>query len=69
LLSSGFQLERARALIADPGDIPIEDLRNFVDLSAEREQAETARREDTERRLREADLERERRARQTAERE
>ena len=31
LLSPGFQLERARTLIADGGDIPIEHVRDFVD--------------------------------------
>ena len=39
LLSPGFQLERARTLIADGGDIPIEHVRDFVDLSSEREWA------------------------------
>src|SRR5262249_14389532 len=30
LLHAGFQLERARTLLADPGDITIDDLREFI---------------------------------------
>jgi hypothetical protein len=47
LLPAGFQLERARILAADPGDITIDDIRAFVDES---EAADTRRRaEDAER--------------------
>jgi energy-coupling factor transporter ATP-binding protein EcfA2 len=45
LLARGFQLERARALIADPGDIPIGDLREFVQRSWERIEDERKARE------------------------
>src|SRR5262249_45393171 len=55
LLSSGFQLERALDLRGNPGDIPIDDIEEFILLS---EQRETARQE-IERRQREAELERE----------
>jgi hypothetical protein len=41
LLPSGFQLERARELVADPGDITIEDIKAFI---AESEAAEEQRR-------------------------
>jgi hypothetical protein len=33
LLPSGFQLERARALLADPGDISVDDIREFIAAS------------------------------------
>jgi TPR repeat protein/energy-coupling factor transporter ATP-binding protein EcfA2 len=39
LLSSGLQLERARTLLADPGDIPIDDIRAFIQQSSAREEA------------------------------
>jgi energy-coupling factor transporter ATP-binding protein EcfA2 len=39
LLPAGFQLERARALLADPGDMAIDDIKEFVYLSFEQEQA------------------------------
>src|SRR6516162_1637245 len=38
LLPAGFQLERARALLADPGDLAIADIRDFIALSSTREQ-------------------------------
>ena len=48
LLPAGVQLERGRALLANPGDVPVDDLRIYVErsikseddrLSAEREEA------------------------------
>jgi Tol biopolymer transport system component len=43
LLPAGFQLERARALLADPGDITIDDIQEFIALSSAREKAERKR--------------------------
>jgi len=43
LLPAGLQLERARALLADPGDIPIDDIKEFIQQSSARE--ETARKQ------------------------
>ena len=43
LLPAGFQLERARALLAEPGDLTIDDIQEFIALSSTRE--ETARKE------------------------
>src|SRR5262249_1802721 len=40
LLPAGFQLERARTLLADPGDITTFDIKEFVSLSSAREEAE-----------------------------
>ena len=37
LLPAGFQLERARTLLADPGDITIADIQEFIALSSARE--------------------------------
>jgi hypothetical protein len=37
LLPSGFQLERARALLADPGDLGTDDIEEFIALSSARE--------------------------------
>ena len=34
LLPAGFQLERARALLADPGDLTIDDIEEFIALSS-----------------------------------
>jgi len=45
LLPSGFQLERARALLADPGDIGTDDIKEFILLSSAREEAERKQRE------------------------
>jgi TPR repeat protein/energy-coupling factor transporter ATP-binding protein EcfA2 len=39
LLPAGFQLERARSLVAEPGDITTDDLAEFVSLSSAREEA------------------------------
>jgi hypothetical protein len=36
LLPSGFQLERARELLADPGDLTIDDIQEFIALSSAR---------------------------------
>jgi tetratricopeptide (TPR) repeat protein len=36
LLPAGLQLERARSLLADPGDIPIDDIKEFIRLSLKR---------------------------------
>jgi WD40 repeat protein/energy-coupling factor transporter ATP-binding protein EcfA2 len=45
LLPSGFQLERARALLADSGDITVDDIQEFISLSLTREQTERQQRE------------------------
>jgi len=37
LLPSGFQLERGRALLEDPGDLAIDDIREFIALSSARD--------------------------------
>ena len=37
LLDPGVQLERGRALLGDPGDVPVDDIRDFVDRSIKRE--------------------------------
>ena len=37
LLPAGFQLERGRTLLADPGDIPIADIEEFIELSSKKE--------------------------------
>jgi TPR repeat protein/energy-coupling factor transporter ATP-binding protein EcfA2 len=39
LLPVGLQLERARTLLADPGDITTDDIKEFVSLSSAREEA------------------------------
>jgi TPR repeat protein/energy-coupling factor transporter ATP-binding protein EcfA2 len=39
LLAAGLQLERARTLLADPGDITTDDIKEFVSLSSAREEA------------------------------
>ena len=46
LLPAGLQLERARGLLADPGDITTDDIRDFISLSSAREEAERKQRED-----------------------
>jgi WD40 repeat protein len=69
LLPKGFKLVRARALLAQPGDIAINDIEDFVAASTAHEQAQIARREEAERRLKEAELEAARRAREIAEKE
>jgi hypothetical protein len=55
LLPAGFQLERARALLADPGDLAIDDIQEFITISSDRESA----REAAERKKQEAELTRE----------
>src|SRR5262249_3862517 len=45
LLPAGFQLERARALLADPGDLSIDDIKEFIALSSAREEGERQQRE------------------------
>jgi hypothetical protein len=37
LLPAGFQLERARALLAEPGDLNMDDIKEFIALSSARE--------------------------------
>ncbi len=37
LLPSGIQLERGRTLLDSPGDVAVDDIRNYVDLSIEKE--------------------------------
>jgi predicted NACHT family NTPase len=46
LLPAGLQLERARTLLAEPGDLAIEDIKEFISLSSAREEAEGKERED-----------------------
>jgi WD40 repeat protein len=38
LLPAGFQLERARALLSDPGDLTIDDVQDFIEHSLVREE-------------------------------
>jgi WD40 repeat protein/energy-coupling factor transporter ATP-binding protein EcfA2 len=45
LLHAGFQLERARTLLADPGDLSIDDIEEFVALSSAREESDRRARE------------------------
>lgn len=40
LIPFGFQLERARELEKDPREVPVEDIRDFIKLSSEREARE-----------------------------
>jgi hypothetical protein len=42
LLDPGIQLQRGRALLEEPGDVPVEDIRYFVDRSIEKEQGRVA---------------------------
>jgi energy-coupling factor transporter ATP-binding protein EcfA2 len=46
LLPAGLQLERARNLLADPGDIGTDDIKEFILLSSAREEAERTEREE-----------------------
>ena len=46
LLPAGFQLERARTLLAEPGDITIDDIQEFIALSSDREERERKEREE-----------------------
>jgi WD40 repeat protein len=45
LLPAGLQLERARGLLTDPGDLTTDDIKEFVSLSSAREEAERKQRE------------------------
>src|SRR5262249_19820737 len=45
LLPAGFQLERARALIADPGDLTVDDIEEFISASLKRDDDERNARE------------------------
>jgi TIR domain/Uncharacterized alpha/beta hydrolase domain (DUF2235) len=47
LLPPGLQLERARDLLADPGDLTTDDIQEFVALSFAREETERKEREST----------------------
>jgi hypothetical protein len=46
LLPIGLPLERARSLLADPGDITTDDIKEFISLSSAREDAERKQREE-----------------------
>jgi WD40 repeat protein len=46
LLPVGLQVERARSLLADPGDITTDDIKEFISLSSAREESERKKRED-----------------------
>jgi TPR repeat protein/energy-coupling factor transporter ATP-binding protein EcfA2 len=50
LLPPGLPLERARSLLADPGDITTDDLEDFISLSSAREEAERKKAADVHRR-------------------
>jgi hypothetical protein len=43
LLPAGFQLDRARSLLRDPGDLTVDDIQEFIALSSAREDAEQER--------------------------
>jgi tetratricopeptide (TPR) repeat protein len=45
LLPAGFQLGRARALLAEPGDLTVDDIREFIELSFAREENERKQKE------------------------
>jgi WD40 repeat protein len=47
LLPAGLQLERARSLLTDPGDITTDDIKEFVSLSSTREEVARKQREDS----------------------
>jgi energy-coupling factor transporter ATP-binding protein EcfA2 len=49
LLPAGLQLERARSLLADPGDITTDDIEEFISMSLEREEAALKQAEDAHR--------------------
>jgi hypothetical protein len=46
LLSAGFQLERARRLLAEPGDIAVADIQEFIALSSACDERERKEREE-----------------------
>jgi energy-coupling factor transporter ATP-binding protein EcfA2 len=48
LLPSGFQLERARALLANPGDITTDDIQGYISASLAREKAQIDRQKEEE---------------------
>ena len=50
LLPPGFKLERARSLLADPGDITTDDIKEFISLSSAREETERKKAENAQRR-------------------
>jgi len=50
LLPAGFQLERARALLRDPGDLTIADIEDFIARSSAREETESKEKEEIARR-------------------
>ena len=54
-------------MLAEPGDIAINDIEEFVELSSNYELMQIAKKEETEQRLKQAELERERFAREAAE--
>jgi energy-coupling factor transporter ATP-binding protein EcfA2 len=52
LLPAGFQLDRARALLAEPGDLTVDDIQEFITLSSAREENERKQKEAEEARVR-----------------
>ena len=42
LLSSGFYLERGRNLVNDPGDVPVSDIKYFIEASIRKEERQIA---------------------------
>jgi WD40 repeat protein/energy-coupling factor transporter ATP-binding protein EcfA2 len=52
LLPAGFQLERARALLAEPGDLTTDDVQDFIEHSLAHEESKQRERERQERRRR-----------------
>jgi len=42
LLPSGFHLQRGLRLLADPGEVPVDDVRGYIELSAAREEQRQA---------------------------
>jgi hypothetical protein len=69
LLPAGVQLERGRDLVNDPGDVPVDDIRDYVDCSVKKEmdrlEGEKKAALENERRIAEAER-REKEAAQTA---
>src|SRR5262249_3746405 len=45
LLPAGFHLDRARALLAEPGDLTVDDIQEFITLSSVREENERKQKE------------------------
>jgi energy-coupling factor transporter ATP-binding protein EcfA2 len=52
LLPSGIKLERGRVLLDNPGDVPVDDIRDYVDVSIEKEKRRLEFLENSERRRR-----------------